>query len=63
VSTQTALKLLFELRAVLERVGETDFTLHETVARDIERALGLTDSCITQLTGESPESAGEEEDE
>jgi hypothetical protein len=54
VSTQTALKLLFELRAVLERLGESDITLHETLAHDIDRAVRLTNTCIAQLTQEVP---------
>jgi hypothetical protein len=56
VSTQTALKLLYELRAVLDRLGESEVTLHETLVHDIDRAVRLTDHCITQLTEETPES-------
>jgi len=64
VSTQTALKLLFELRAVLDRIGESDITLHETMAQDVERAVRLTNACINHLTEESPEeSEAEEEDD
>lgn len=64
VSTQIALKLLFELRAVLDRLGESDITLHETLAHDVDRAIGLTNSCISQLTQDAPGTAdAEEEDE
>jgi hypothetical protein len=65
VSTQNALKLLFELRAVLDRVGESDVTLHETVAHDVERAVRLANACIAQLTEDSPggTDAEEEDDE
>lgn len=68
MSTQTALKLLFELRAVLDRLGENDSTLLEAIAHDIDRAVRLTDSCIAQLTQDAPEvsdvsEAGEGDDE
>jgi hypothetical protein len=55
VNTETALKLLFELRAVLERLSESELTLHEALSNDISRAVRLTDACITQLTEESPD--------
>jgi hypothetical protein len=65
VSDQTPLKLLFELRAVLDRVIESDLTLHETILHDLERASRLTDSCIAHLTqdeacDEVPEEEAEE---
>jgi len=63
VSTQIALKLLFELRAVLDRVGESDITLHETIAHDVERALRLTNDCIAQLAEDSNGGADAEEDD
>ena len=63
VSTQTALKLLFELRAVLDRLGESESTLAETMAQDIERAVRLSNACIAQLTEESPGHGDAEEDE
>jgi len=64
VSTQSALKLLYELRAVLDRLGESEISLHETLVHDIDRAVRLADHCIAQLTEESPESAeGDEDDE
>ncbi len=63
VSTQIALKLLFELRAVLDRLGENDSTLREALAHDIDRAVRLTNSCITELTQGSPGPADSEEDE
>jgi len=62
VSTQTALKLLFELRVVLDRLGESDITLHETIVRDIDRAVRLTEACIAQLTEDSPDSPDPDED-
>jgi flavin-binding protein dodecin len=53
VSTDTLLKHLFELRAVLDRIGESDTSLHEAVAQDIERASDLTDACIAEVSGEA----------
>jgi hypothetical protein len=63
VSTQNALKLLFELRAVLDRLGENNETLHEALVHDLDRAVRLTDSCIAQLTEESPEAPDTDEEE
>jgi hypothetical protein len=63
VSTQNALKLLFELRAVLDRLGESDIALHEALAHDVDRAVRLTDGCIAQLTEEAPETPDAEEDD
>ena len=63
VSTQTALKLLFELRAVLDRLVESDSTLREAVAHDIDRAVRLTNSCIAQLTQDAPSPADGEDDD
>jgi hypothetical protein len=66
VSTQIALKLLFELRAVLDRLGENDSTLREAIAQDIDRAIRLTNSCIAHLSEDSSAGHGdieEEEDE
>jgi len=65
VSNQVALKLLFELRAVLDRISEDDNTLHEALAHDVDRAMRLADSCIAQLTQEPsnrPETDDEEEE-
>lgn len=53
MSTETLLKLLFELRAVLDRIGESDSSLHEAVAQDIDRASNLTDACIAELSGDA----------
>jgi len=50
VSTPNALKLLYELRAVLDRLGEEDQTLREALAHDIDRAMRLTDACVAELT-------------
>jgi hypothetical protein len=50
VSTQAALKSLFELRAVLDRMGENDSTLREAIGHDIERAIRLTNAAVAQLT-------------
>jgi hypothetical protein len=55
VNTETALKLLYELRAVLNRLTESGDTLQEALSNDINRAIRLTDDCITQLTEESPD--------
>lgn len=62
VSTQTALNLLFELRAVLDRIGESDLSLHEVIVHDVDRAVRLTNSCIAQLSDDSPEAPDAEED-
>ncbi|MGA3169446.1 MAG: hypothetical protein ABSE62_00380 [Chthoniobacteraceae bacterium] len=61
MSTQNALKLLFELRAVLDRLGEEDQTLKEALAHDIDRAMRLTDACVAELTED--ELAGAEVEE
>jgi len=61
VNTETVLKLMFELRAVLDRIGRTDFSLYEALSHDVDRAVRLTDSCIAQLTESAPE--GDEEDD
>jgi hypothetical protein len=63
VSTQIALKLLFELRAVLDRLGEGDTSLREALAHDLDRAVRLTDSCIAQLAQDSPDGPEAEEEE
>ncbi len=63
VSNQNALKLLFELRAVLDRLGEDDVTLREAIAHDIDRAVRLTNACIAELTQDSPGPAETEEEE
>lgn len=63
MSTQIALKLLFELRAVLDRLGENDSTIREALAHDIDRAIRLTNSCIGQLTQEPSTGHGEAEEE
>jgi hypothetical protein len=52
VNTQNVLKKLFELRAVLERISETDPGVFETIANDIDEALRLADSCIAELASE-----------
>lgn len=63
VSTQTALKLLYELRAVLDRIGENDSTLHEALAHDVDRAVRLANSCISELAQDSPSPGDLEDDE
>ena len=63
MSTQNALKLLYELRAVLDRLGENDSTLREALAQDIDRAVRFTNSCITQLAQYSPDPVDIEEEE
>jgi len=55
VNTETALKLLYELRAVLDRLSENEGTLKEALSDDIDHAGRLTDECISELTGESDE--------
>ena len=64
VSDQTLLKLLFELRAVLDRIGENDDSIEEAIVHDVDRAKQLADDCISQLTlGDSPVSMDAEVDE
>lgn len=63
MNTETALKLLYELRAVLERLTETGDTFQEALSNDINRAVRLTDDCITQLTEESPDPPETDSDE
>lgn len=63
MSTQNALKLLYELRVVLDRLGENDSTLHEAVARDVDEAIRLTDGCMAELTRDAEGSEDDEEEE
>ena len=63
VSNQTALKLLFELRVVLDRLGESDLSLHEAIVHDIDRAVRLANSCIAQLTQDDSGAPDNEEEE
>ena len=64
VSNQTVLKLLFELRAVLDRIGETDDSIEEALVHDVDRAKQLADDCIAQITrSESPSHPEAEDDE
>jgi hypothetical protein len=62
VNTENALKLMFELRAVLNRMGG-DASFHETLAGDLDRATRLTDACISQLTQESDEPVSEDDED
>ena len=62
VNTENALKLLFELRAVLNRVGD-DPNFHQRLMGDLDRASKLTDACISQLTQDSDEPVSEEEED
>lgn len=66
MNSQNALKLLFELRAVLDRLDENDTSLEEALAHDVQRALRLTDACIAELTKDELRPVGDtgpEEDE
>ena len=63
VSTQNALKLLFELRVVLDRLGENDSSLHEAVVHDVDEAVRLTDGCIAELTQEATDHQDDDEEE
>ncbi len=63
VSTQNALKLLFELRAVLDRVGEYDVTIRESMAHDVDEAIRLANACITELTQDTHPGRGDVEEE
>lgn len=53
MNNEAALKLLFELRAVLDRLSQSEITLEEALSDDIDHAISLADDCISQLTGES----------
>jgi len=57
VNTETALKLLFELQAILNRLAQSEISLQEALSDDIDHAVRLTDACIGQLSGESPDPA------
>jgi hypothetical protein len=57
VNTENALKLLFELRAVLNRITD------DPLGNELERATRLTDACISQLTSESNDPVSEEEED
>ena len=63
VSTQNALKLLFELRAVLDRIGEYDVSLRESMAHDVDEAVRLNNACISELTQDSQGAHGGEADD
>lgn len=63
MSTQNALKLLFELRVVLDRLAENDSSLHEAVARDVEEATRLAEGCISELAQDAGNQDDDEEDE
>lgn len=55
VNTEAAVKLLFELHAILDRLAQSEISLQEALSDDIDRAIRLTDACIGQLTGEAPD--------
>jgi len=57
VNTENALKLLFELRAVLNRVND------DPLGNELERATRLTDACISQLTQESDDPVSEDDED
>jgi hypothetical protein len=63
VSNQVVLKLLSELRAVLDRLSADDNTLHEAISHDVDRAVRLTDSCIAHLNQDPSSQPEREEDE
>ncbi len=57
MNTENALKLLFELRAVLNRVND------DPLGNELERATRLTDACISQLTQESDDPVSEDDED
>jgi hypothetical protein len=63
VNTENALKLLFELRAVLNRISNDDLSFKETLVGDVDRAARLADACISQLTQDSDEPVSEDEED
>ena len=52
------LKKLFEVKTILDRLAQTDTTLHEAVSLDVEEANKLTDECIAELSSESEDEIG-----
>ncbi len=62
MNTENALKLLFELRAVLNRIGD-DPNFHEQLVGDLDRASHLADACISQLTQESDDPVNEDDED
>jgi hypothetical protein len=48
---------LFELQAILNRLAQSEISLQEALSDDIDHAVRLTDACIGQLSGESPDPA------
>jgi len=62
VNTENALKLLFELRAVINRLGEYS-SFDENMIGDLDRASRLTNACISQITEESDDPVSEDEEE
>lgn len=61
MSTQTAVKKLFELRTVLDRLSQTDSTLYEAISQDVEEAIRLADESIAELAGEGDSDAAQEQ--
>ena len=62
MNTENALKLLFELRAVINRLGEYS-SFDENMIGDLDRASRLTNACISQITEESDDPVSEDEEE
>lgn len=50
MALQNALKNLYELRAVLDRLAQTDSTLSEALSLDVEEAIRLTDDAVAELS-------------
>jgi len=51
--TQDSLNRLYQLRAVLDRLMETDTTIYEAISRDVEEAIRLVDETIVELIDET----------
>lgn len=49
MATHTLLRKLYELRLVLDRLAQTDTTLHEALTHDVDEAIRLADECIGEL--------------
>ncbi|GEM_PF-5404659 len=50
MGAQEALVRLSELKVILDRIAETDTTLYEALAHDVDEALAKVDECIEELS-------------
>ena len=57
MATELASRKLFELRAVLDRLAQTDTTIYEAISHDVEEAIRLTDESIAELNEDADDLA------